>query len=183
MAAGRFRPDLFYRLSVFPVVLPPLRERPEDIAQLAAHFVEQAARRYGRPAPRLTVRAIKMLERYRWPGNVLGLQHVIERAVLLSAGNVLRLDGVLTESNTPMGSDSKSSSREVTHAVIPEVEWRRRERQNIRTALELENGRIFGPDGAAALLGVKPTTLISRLKALGLRNAEKGSRRRARGST
>ena len=100
-----------------------------------------------------------------------------------AAGNVLRLDGVLTESNTPMGSDSRSSGREVTHAVIPEVEWRQRERQNIRTALELANGRIYGPDGAAALLGVKPTTLISRLKALGLRNAEKRSRRRARGST
>ena len=183
VAAGRFRPDLFYRLSVFPVVLPPLRERPEDIAQLAAHFVEQAARRYGRAAPRLTVRAIRMLETYRWPGNVRELQHVIERAVLLSAGNVLRLDGVLTESNTPMGSDSRSSGREVTHAVIPEVEWRRRERQNIRTALELATGRIYGPDGAAALLGVKPTTLISRLKALGLRNAERRSRRRARGST
>ena len=183
VAAGRFRPDLFYRLSVFPIVLPPLRERSEDIPQLAAHFVEQAARRYGRAAPRLTVRAIRMLETYRWPGNVRELQHVIERAVLLSAGNVLRLDGVLTESNTPMGSDSRSSSREVTHAVIPEVEWRRRERQNIRTALELANGRIYGPDGTAALLGVKPTTLISRLKALGLRNAEKRSRRRARGST
>jgi transcriptional regulator with GAF, ATPase, and Fis domain len=91
VAAGRFRPDLFYRLSVFPVVLPPLRERPEDIAQLAAHFVEQAARRYGRAAPRLTVRAIRMLETYRWPGNVRELQHVIERAVLLSAGNVCDL--------------------------------------------------------------------------------------------
>ena len=92
---------------------------------------------------------------------------------------MLRLDGVLTESNTPLRSDSRSSGREVTHAVIPEVEWRRRERQNIRTALELANGRIYGPDGAAELLGVKPTTLISRLKALGLRDAEKRSRPRA----
>jgi transcriptional regulator with GAF, ATPase, and Fis domain len=179
VAAGRFRPDLFYRLSVFPIVLPPLRDRPEDIPQLAAHFVEQAARRYGRPAPRLTVRAIKTLETYRWPGNIRELQHVIERAVLLSAGNVLRLDGVLTGSNAPLASDSRSAGREVTHAVIPEVEWRRRERQNLRTALELASGRIYGPDGAAELLGVKPTTLISRLKALGLRDIEKRSRRRA----
>ena len=92
---------------------------------------------------------------------------------------MLRLDGVLTGSNAPLASDSRSEGREVTHAVIPEVEWRRLEHQNLRTALELAIGRIYGPDGAAELLGVKPTTLISRLKALGLRDVEKRSRRRA----
>jgi transcriptional regulator with GAF, ATPase, and Fis domain len=182
VATGRFRRDLFYRLSVFPIMLPPLRERPEDLLPLAAHFVEQAARRYGRPAPRLTARAIKILEAYGWPGNVRELQHVIERAVLLSGGGVLRLDGVLAESDKPRRTESASQSRESTQPIIPELEWRRRERQNVRAALERAKGRIYGPDGAAELLGIKPTTLISRLKALGLGHADRQRRRTRRRS-
>jgi transcriptional regulator with GAF, ATPase, and Fis domain len=179
VAAGRFRPDLFYRLSVFPIVLPPLRERPEDIAPLAAHFVEHAARRFGRLAPRVTARAIRTLEAYSWPGNVRELQHVIERGVLLSPARVLRLDGVLAELDNTTRLGPAQPSREVALAVIPEPEWRRRERQNLRAALELAGGRIYGSNGAAELLKIKPTTLISRLKALGLRDAEKRSRRPA----
>ena len=173
VAAGRFRRDLFYRLSVFPIALPPLRERPEDLPRLTRYFVELAARRFGRPAPRITARAMRALETYPWPGNVRELEHVIERAVLLSPAGVLRLEGVLTgpDAAPPDGTDPRR--REGTPVVVPDVEWRRRERQNLRAALDLANGRIYGPAGAAELLGIKPTTLISRLKALGLRDAHK----------
>ena len=177
VAEGRFRRDLFFRLSVFPILLPPLRERPEDIAELTGHFLQGAARRYGKTALRLTLAACRELETYDWPGNVRELQHVIERAVLLSPGETLRLDGILTGRVDPARSIAKGSPRAAPSEVIPNVEWRRREHANLRNALKLAEGRIYGPNGAAELLGVKPTTLISRLKALGLRDA---SRRRSR---
>jgi transcriptional regulator with GAF, ATPase, and Fis domain len=118
------------------------------------------------------------LEAYAWPGNVRELQHVIERAVLLSRGGVLRLDGALAEPEETARAKSNPSAPEAVRAVIPEIAWRRRERENVRTALQLARGRIYGPDGAADMLGVKPTTLISRLKALGLREPPKRPRRR-----
>ena len=90
--AGRFRQDLFYRLSVFPIEIPPLRERREDIPPLAAHFVRQSARRMNRPAPRITQAALSQLTAYDWPGNVRELQNAIERAVILSRGGPLRFD-------------------------------------------------------------------------------------------
>ena len=169
VASGHFRRDLFYRLSVFPIVLPPLRERADDLPRLATHFLEQAAQRYGRRGLRLSARAIKTLEAYAWPGNVRELQHVIERAVLLSRGGVLRLDGALAEPEETTRATSNGSTPGALQAVIPEIEWRRREQENLRSALRLAKGRIYGPDGAADILGVKPTTLISRLNALGLR--------------
>ena len=178
VASGHFRRDLFYRLSVFPIVLPPLRERADDLPRLATHFLEQSAQRYGRRGLRLSARVIKTLEAYAWPGNVRELQHVIERAVLLSRGGVLRLDGALAEPEETARAKSNASAPEALRAVIPEIEWRRRERENVRTALQLAQGRIYGPDGAADMLGVKPTTLISRLKALGLREPPKRPRRR-----
>ena len=178
VASGRFRRDLFYRLSVFPIGLPPLRERADDLPRLATHFLEQAAQRYGRRGLRLSARAIKTLEAYAWPGNVRELQHVIERAVLLSRGGVLRLDGALAEPEEPTRAKSNEPTPVAVQAVIPEREWRRRERENVRTALQLAKGRIYGPDGAADILGVKPTTLISRLNALDLREPPTRSRRR-----
>jgi transcriptional regulator with GAF, ATPase, and Fis domain len=177
VAAGRFRRDLFYRLSVFPMTLPPLRDRPEDLPPLAVHFLEHAARRFGRPVPRLTMPVVQTLQVYQWPGNVRELQHVIERAVLLSSGSVLRLDGVLLAPDVKTRIDAAPPPRDAPSVVISEIEWQRRERQNVRTALEAAGGRIYGPGGAAELLGVKPTTLISRLRALGLRDAR--TRRRA----
>ena len=84
--AGRFRQDLYYRLSVFPIALPPLRQRPEDIPLLAEHFLAAAARKLGRPKPRLTLAHVQKLQRYRWPGNIRELQHVIERAVITAEG-------------------------------------------------------------------------------------------------
>jgi transcriptional regulator with GAF, ATPase, and Fis domain len=176
-ASGRFRRDLFYRLSVFPILMPPLRERGEDIANLATHFLEQAAQHYGRTGLRLTERTMRTLGGYSWPGNVRELQHVIERAVLLSRGRTLRLEGVLTEADDTTRAKSPSPTVHAPRAVIRESEWRHREQENLRTALQLAKGRIYGPDGAADILGVKPTTLISRLKALGLRAPDKHRRR------
>jgi transcriptional regulator with GAF, ATPase, and Fis domain len=178
VASGRFRRDLFYRLSVFPIVVPPLRDRAEDVASLTTHFLEQAAQRYSRPGVRLTERAMRTLEGYTWPGNVRELQHVIERAVLLSRGRTLRLEGVLAEPNDTIRSKLSLPARDAPRALIRESDWRRREQENLRTALQLAKGRIYGPDGAADMLGVKPTTLISRLKALGLRDQGKRPRRR-----
>jgi transcriptional regulator with GAF, ATPase, and Fis domain len=176
VASGRFRRDLYYRLSVFPIVLPPLRERAGDIPSLATHFLGQAAQRYGRRGLRFTERAMRTLQGYTWPGNVRELQHVIERAVLLSRSGVVRLDGVLAEPAETTRAKSAPSTTMAT--VIPEIQWRRREQENLRAALQRANGRIYGPDGAAEILGVKPTTLISRLKALGLRDPRKRPRRR-----
>jgi len=176
-AAGRFRSDLFYRLSVFPIVLPPLRERTGDILPLASHFVEQAARRHGRPAPRLTAAAMRTLEGYRWPGNIRELQHVIERAVLLSSGGTLRLEGILAEHRDAERPLTPAAQEPVIDGVIPDIEWRKRERANLQAALQRADGRVYGPGGAAELLGVRPTTLASRLKTLGLQPAKAAGRR------
>src|SRR6185436_1831720 len=126
-AAGRFREDLFYRLNVFPIVLPPLRERPGDVARLAAYFVEQAARRYGRKAPRITVRAIAALQAYGWPGNVRELEHVIERAVLLSRGGTLEIDEVLggAVARERAAASPSAPDPQALPTVVSEVEWRR----------------------------------------------------------
>ena len=174
-AAGRFRQDLFYRLNVFPITVPPLRERLEDIPQLAAHFAQRAARRFGTPTPRLPPSALRQLHQYSWPGNVRELQNVIERAVILSRGSALRFDELQPSLPAQRDGPARPEGSESSE-IVPEVEWRRRERANVRAALERSGGRIYGPDGAASLLGIKPTTLISRLQALGLRHP--ASRRR-----
>ena len=176
VASGRFRRDLFYRLSVFPIVVPPLRERAEDIASLTTHFLAQATQRYGRTGVRLTERTMKTLEGYPWPGNIRELQHVIERAVLLSRGQTLSVHAVLPQGDDAVPAKSSSPTRDEPRAVIRESEWRRKEEENLRTALQLADERIYGPDGAAEILGIKPTTLISRLKALGLRHQRKRPR-------
>ena len=168
--AGRFRADLYYRLGVFPIELPPLRRRIEDVPALAEHFLANAARRLGRPRPRLTLAAAQQLQRYDWPGNVRELQHVIERALITAQGG--RLAFAL-----PAPGPRASATRSVTPAapgprVLTDDEVRRLEAENIRAALRVAAGKLYGADGAAALLGVKPTTLASRMKALGIPRRE-----------
>src|SRR5208282_4960749 len=163
--AGRFRQDLFYRLSVFPIEVPPLRERREDIPWLATHFLAQSARRMNRPVPRISQTALSALGAHDWPGNVRELQNTIERAIILSAGGPLRFD--------PVGPISTDASRAVTHSDSKTIrlmrdELKARERDAIAAALKQTGGKIFGPGGAAEVLGMKPTTLASRITALGL---------------
>ena len=169
--AGRFRQDLYYRLSVFPVELPPLRKRPEDIPLLADHFLALSARKLGRPKPRLTLANVQQLQRYDWPGNVRELQHVIERAMITAVGGRLAMELPAGEGAKPDPSEASAGSGR----VLTDAEVRKLEADNIRAALRVADGKVYGPGGAAELLGVKPTTLASRMKALGLSHPSLGS--------
>ena len=163
--AHRFRQDLFYRLNVFPLELPPLRARKDDIPLLAAHFVAQASKRYGLPMLRLSNEDGERLRRYEWPGNVRELQNVIERAIILSKGDRLRLDLALAGVPAAMPSAPAAVNSGTDEPILTDQEWRERDRANLLNALERTEGRIYGPGGAAELLGLKPTTLTSRLRA------------------
>jgi transcriptional regulator with GAF, ATPase, and Fis domain len=120
------------------------------------------------PLPQLPVAELRRLQEYSWPGNVRELQNVVERAVILAKGTVLRFDDVRAEKLSPLQVRTPDEQHEKPE-IITEVEGRRRDRDNLRAALEASRGRIYGPGGAAQILGVKPTTLLSRLQALGLR--------------
>ncbi|MDA0660931.1 MAG: sigma 54-interacting transcriptional regulator [Planctomycetota bacterium] len=163
--AGRFRQDLFYRLSVFPMELPPLRKRVEDIPMLAEHFLTRLARQLGRPRPRLTLANVQQLQRYQWPGNVRELQHTLERACIVAADGPLRFDFPTTSSRQ----QSERSESSTPQRILTDEELRAFEADNIRAALLKCHGKVYGANGAAALLGLKPTTLNSRIKALGIK--------------
>lgn len=162
--AGRFRQDLFYRLSVFPMELPPLRKRVEDIPLLAEHFLARFSRQLGRRTPRLTLANVQELQRYDWPGNVRELQHALERACIVSTDGKLRFDLV----KEPLKHKTPTSETKAAQEILTDLELRQLEANNIRAALTACNGKIYGTEGAAALLGMKPTTLASRIKALGI---------------
>jgi transcriptional regulator with GAF, ATPase, and Fis domain len=169
VAAGRFREDLYYRLNVFPIQVPPLRDRIEDIPLLARHFVDLSARELGCPKPRLTRAGIVKLQEYPWPGNIRELRNVIQRAVILSRGGVLEFDLPTGEpSPIPSGASARAQG-DVDAEFLTESELQRRERENLLIILGKTNWRIKGADGAAELLGVKPTTLVTRMKRMGLR--------------
>ncbi len=165
---GQFREDLFYRLSVFPVDVPPLRERDEDIMQLAQHFLELACNDFGRPVMTLTRAQANKLREYDWPGNIRELKNVIERAVILSPGNVLRLDLSMPDA---VGATDNILAHEpdTSKRVLTETEVREYQKQNLVAALEQTNWRVSGPDGAAELLGLRPTTLADRIRSFGLK--------------
>lgn len=165
--ASRFRQDLFYRLSVFPMELPPLRKRLEDIPALAEHFLIRFGRQLGRPAPRLTQANVRELQRYDWPGNVRELQHVLERACIIAVDGRLRFDLSPASSMPPSATPESPTSP----LILTDQEMRTLEANNIRAALLTCQGKVYGANGAAALLGMKPTTLNSRIKALSIRNA------------
>ncbi len=166
VAAGRFRQDLFYRLSVFPIEIPPLRERREDIGPLALHFIKQSARRMNRPTPRLAPATLAQLNAHDWTGNVRELQNAVERAVILSPRGPLHFD--LPDEPTRLPANARQPPL-FAPGFLTRHELKRHERESIVTALQQTRGKIFGPDGAAELLGMKPTTLASRIKALGIR--------------
>src|SRR5581483_9516874 len=175
LEAGRFREDLFYRLAVFPIEVPPLRARRADIGPLAAHFLRLAEPRIGRRGLRLTVANVRRLEQYEWPGNVRELASVIQRATILARGDRLDVDAVLPEAGRgARGPAARPASGRTPHpteagAIETEAERRERERANVVAALARSGGKVYGAGGAAELLGVPATTLASRLRALGIR--------------
>jgi transcriptional regulator with GAF, ATPase, and Fis domain len=170
----RFREDLYFRLNVFPIESVPLRERRDDIPLLARHFLEHGNR--GPQSLRLSEGDIKALGRYDWPGNVRELQNVIERAAILAQNGRLRID-------LPSGPGEALPTRarrprDPTAEILTETQMREKERANIEAALEACRGKISGKGGAAELLGMRPTTLASRIKALGLEPAPARGRSR-----
>jgi formate hydrogenlyase transcriptional activator len=155
VARNEFRSDLYYRLNVFPVVLPPLRERREDIAQLVSHFVELFARRMGKHIDQVPQTTMNALIAYPWPGNVRELQNLIERALIRSD------DGVLPN---PL----PRSEEDAYTTTLSEGTFMDSQRALILQTLEAAGGMIGGPQGAAARLGLKRTTLVSKMKRLGI---------------
>ena len=171
--AGRFRQDLYYRLNVFPIEVAPLRGRKEDIPLLATHFLELAGREMNRPKLRLTQANVLDLQGYDWPGNVREMQNVIERAVITSRSRALRFDlPGQRGTERPPSRAAVVESAETETSVIPDSEMRRRERENLLAALGKSGWKVYGPGGAGELLGIKPTTLASRIQKMGLKKPD-----------
>jgi formate hydrogenlyase transcriptional activator len=155
-----FRADLFYRLNVFPVQVPPLRERQDDIPLLVRHFVQQFSRRMGKAVDTIPSETMNVLVRYHWPGNIRELQNLVERAVILSTGPVLRVPlADLRLHESPAAVPQKAGTLEEA------------ERRHILSALDAADWVISGPKGAATALGMKRSTLQARMEKLGIRRA------------
>ncbi len=175
MAEGRFRRDLYYRLSVFPIEIPPLRERREDIPLIAWAFVERRQKDLGRRIEQIPQSVMDALVAYDWPGNVRELENVLERALILSAGRTLRLGDPL---RPPGRAAAPRAAPIVTAApgtgLPPDPRFNAMAREHVRLVLERCGGRINGPGGAAEVLAVHPNTLRSRMKRLGLTRGQAG---------
>jgi len=153
----KFRADLYYRLNVFPITLPPLRERGDDIPLLIEHFVEKFARRQGKSIERVPHEVMDALRRYNWPGNIRELQNFIERSVIFTNGSELR---------APIADLTKSEIQVDDVRTLEDAN-----RAHIKTTLRETRWVVGGPNGAAARLGVHRTTLISRMRKLGISRA------------
>jgi transcriptional regulator with GAF, ATPase, and Fis domain len=154
---GAFRQDLYYRLNVFPITVPPLRERKSDIPLLAYHFLDRFCRKKGITIRRLPEEEMRKLHHYHWPGNVRELEHFIERSVILSNGEKITFSGLDNISHDSRPSEDAS--------ILPLEEI---ERKHIERVLDATRGRVCGPRGAASILGLKPTTLFFRMTKLGI---------------
>jgi transcriptional regulator with GAF, ATPase, and Fis domain len=165
VANGTFREDLFYRLNVFPIEMPPLRERKDDILTLVEYFVQRYARKAGKSIRTIEKRTLERLQAYDWPGNIRELQNVIERSVILSSGDVFAVDDVWL---------STESSQGTSHVPVPALPERepRTEREIIEAALAASRGRVSGASGAAAKLQIPPSTLEHKIRALKIRKSQ-----------
>jgi len=152
---GRFRMDLFYRLNVFPVHVPPLRERVNDIPVLVDYFAARLAARTGKKISHIEKQSLSAMQQYSWPGNIRELQNVIERCVILADGEILRVEPGMLMQEPPANARA---------AYQPDVEANRK--AQIEALLRETRGKVYGPNGAAARLGVPATTLDSQLRAL-----------------
>jgi transcriptional regulator with GAF, ATPase, and Fis domain len=167
MKEKRFRSDLFYRLNIFPLHLPPLRQRQEDIRTLALHFIERFSKKTGKKINNIPARILNELQQYRWPGNIRELEHIIERSVLLSHGETLQHIDLPVIKNVIQDQDGDADS--FTSYTIDE-----NERNHILKVLKFCNGKINGKTGAAAILGVPPSTLNSKMKRLNIKKLHMG---------
>jgi transcriptional regulator with GAF, ATPase, and Fis domain len=159
VANETFRQDLLYRLNVFPIEMPPLRERKDDILMLAEYFVQRYANRAGRNLRSIDQKTLDLLQSYDWPGNIRELQNVIERSIILSSADVFSVDELWLSRRTPPPASRAEASPSLN--VDP-----RSEREIIEAALSETRGRVSGPSGAAAKLRIPPSTLATRIKAL-----------------
>ena len=151
MNQSRFRPDLFYRLNVFPIHVPPLREHREDIPDLVRHFLHHFSRRMGKPVAHVSPTALKLLGEYHWPGNVRELENIIERAMIVADGDTLEVDPLWLKAAGGAAPEAPSGLAEL-------------ERRAIVEALARCHGKVYGLGGAAAVLGLKPTTLYGKMR-------------------
>jgi len=161
MEEGRFRSDLYYRLNIFPICLPPLRERKEDIELLVYHFIKHYSKKCGKEIDSISSKALQDLQRYNWPGNVRELEHLIERSVLLASGNVIKQ--VLLPASRELQAEAQNEERDILRTID------QNEKEHIYRVLQYSAGRIAGKGGAAEILGVPPTTLNSKIKRLGIK--------------
>lgn len=157
VAEGRFRLDLYYRLNIFPLEVPPLRERKEDIEELAFYFLRKYTARTGRKLTGISTDVLEKLKRYNWPGNIRELEHLIERSVLMATSHEIDTIEIPVTINTDEERDNRIRTMEEM------------EREHIMHALKACNGKVFGPGGAAEVLNLPPTTLYSKMKKLGIK--------------
>ncbi|HEX7139623.1 MAG TPA: sigma 54-interacting transcriptional regulator, partial [Vicinamibacterales bacterium] len=157
ITAGTFRSDLFYRLNVFPIVVPPLRKRHEDIPILVEYFVKRFAEKMAKRIRRIDKRTLELCEQYSWPGNIRELQNIVERSVILCGSDTFSIDESWLSSQAPLRADGASA--------LPEA-LQDQEKEMIEAALAKSRGRVAGPRGAAATLGIPPSTLESKIKQL-----------------
>lgn len=172
VAAGRFREDLYYRLNVFPLEVAPLRDRADDIPLLAKHFMNLVAKEMNCQKARLTPAAVATLQNYDWPGNIRELRNVIERGVILARGGAVEFDLPIAQSSAAVPIAPVGDLSGAEPEFLTEPEMLRREMNNLLIVLEKTGWKIKGADGAAELLGVRPSTLLSRIKKMGLRRDE-----------
>jgi transcriptional regulator with GAF, ATPase, and Fis domain len=158
--AGKFRSDLFYRLNVFPITLPPLRDRKEDIPGLAYHFIQRLSQKLGRPVSSISHKALEEMLRYNWPGNIRELEHLIERSLLMTRGTIIK------EIYLPKTEIHQKSGRKDEDSI---KSFAQNEREYILSILKKSNGKVRGPGGAAELLDLPSSTLQSKMKKLGIR--------------
>jgi formate hydrogenlyase transcriptional activator len=156
--AGRFREDLFYRLNVFPIHVPPLRDRREDIPALLNHFIERFGRKINKRIKSVSRQTMELLMNYHWPGNIRELENIVERAMVVSSDENLSVEPSWLTATAAFGSDKQIENKSFANV----------EREAIRDALSRTGGKIYGSDGAAALLGLKPTTLYGKMRKLGI---------------